>query len=405
MRRFSLAFAAVLGCLAAVLISSAIAARAQIAVGASQPQDGKQSDDAKPTSAQEPDAIDFRRARALLQKRRQGEMLTADEAAYLQRAIEARRARQNQGDQPRRAAIEPRESTGLKPLSEMTADDRYEGEDGGLYGGGENSPPKEHREAAQRELARIEPLDAKGKPADDGRLVFISISMSNATQEFSLFKRLADRDDAKSPRLTIVDCAQGGQAMAEWAPPDAAPWREAERRIKAAGVTPEQVQVAWIKLANKSPSGDLARHGKKLQSDTLAVIQNAKSRFPNLRIVYLSSRIYGGYAVSRLNPEPYAYESAFVVRWLIQDQMKGEAELNFDAHRGAVKAPLLLWGPYLWADGTTPRADDKLVYTRDDLARDGTHPSPSGREKVAKLLLEFCKGDELAAPWFTGSAR
>ena len=363
-----------------------------------------QSDDANRSAVQEQEPIDFQRARALLQKRRQGEKLTPVEEAYLQRAIEARRARRNQGERPRRAAIEPRESTGLTPLSEMTADDRYAGEDGGLYGGGENTPPKEHREAALRELAHIVPLDASGKPADEGRIVFISISMSNATQEFSLFKRLADRDEAKSPRLTIVDCAQGGQAMAEWAPPDAAPWREAERRIKAASMTPEQVQVAWIKLANKSPSGELARHGKKLQSDTLAVIQNAKSKFPNLRIVYLSSRIYGGYATSPLNPEPYAYESAFVVRWLIQDQMKGSEELNYDAQRGPVKAPLLLWGPYLWADGTTPRAADKLTYTRDDLARDGTHPSQSGREKVAKMLLEFFKGSELAAPWFTGSA-
>jgi hypothetical protein len=364
-----------------------------------------QNEDATRTVVQEQEPIDFQRARGLLQKRKRGEELTADEEAYLQRAIEARRARQNQGDRPRRAAIEPRESTGLTPLSEMTADDRYDGEDGGLYGGGENTPPKEHLDAARRELARIQALDREGKPADDGRIVLVSISMSNATQEFSLFKRLADRDEAKSPRLAIVDCAQGGQAMAEWAPPDAAPWREAERRITAAGVTPEQVQAAWIKLANKSPSGELARHGKKLQSDTLAVIQNAKSKFPNLRIVYLSSRIYGGYATSPLNPEPYAYESAFVVRWLIQDQTNGDKELNYDTDRGPVKAPLLLWGPYLWADGTTPRAADKLTYTRDDLARDGTHPSQSGREKVAKLLLEFFKSDELAAPWFTGSAK
>ena len=37
----------------------------------------------------------------------------------------------------------------------------------------------------------------------------------------------------------------------------------------------------------------------------------------------LSSRIYAGYAVTPLNPEPYAYESAFSVRGLIQQQMAG----------------------------------------------------------------------------------
>ena len=45
-----------------------------------------------------------------------------------------------------------------------------------------------------------------------------------------------------------------------------------------------------------------------------------KQRYPNLRLTYLSSRIYGGYAGGMLNPEPYAYEGAFTMRWLIQDE-------------------------------------------------------------------------------------
>lgn len=292
-------------------------------------------------------------------------------------------------------------SVGLKPLTEMTAKDKYKGEDGGLYGGGKNEPPEEHLAAAKKETALIVPRDAKGNPAKDGKIALISISMSNATQEFSAFKKIADADAEKSPLVTVVDCAQGGQAMAEWAPADARPWTEAERRLKAAGVTNEQVQVAWIKLANKGPRGDLADHGNALQKDTTAVIQNAKARFPNLRVVYLGSRIYAGYATNALNPEPYAYEGAFVARWLIRDQIKGDAALNYRAGRdAAVKAPLLLWGPYLWADGTTPRKGDELVYERKDLAGDGTHPSDSGRQKVADQLLKFFKTDPQARTWF-----
>ena len=104
-----------------------------------------------------------------------------------------------------------------------------------------------------------------------GRIVLVSISMSNATQEFSRFKQIADADPAKSPTLTIVDCAQGGQAMAEWVDPQGPPWAEATRRLKAAGASAPQVELAWIKLANKGPQGDLQQHGKKLQRDTLAV--------------------------------------------------------------------------------------------------------------------------------------
>lgn len=332
------------------------------------------------------EAIDWQRAQALHQRAQRGEKLSPDEQAYYDRA-KAARAR---GQQP--GATPPKPPEGLVPLTDLTA--TYQGEDGGLYGGGKNTPPDALRKTAEAALAKIEPLGADGKPSADGRIVFVSLSMSNATQEFSTFKRIADADPRKSPKLTIVDCAQGGQAMAEWAPRDARPWAEAKRRIEAAGVTPEQVQVAWVKLANKGPRGPLAEHGKKLEKDTEAMLQNARSIFPNLRIAYLGSRTYGGYAVGALNPEPFAYESAFAARWLIQRQMKGDAAL------AEGKAPLLLWGPYLWADGTKGRKVDSLVWERADFVGDGVHPSDSGRQKVAKLLLEFFATDALAKGWF-----
>jgi len=55
------------------------------------------------------------------------------------------------------------------------------------------------------------------------------------------------------------------------------------------------------------------------------------------------------------------YESAFSVRWLIQDQIKGEANLNHDPKKGKVVAPILLWGPYFWADGITPRKTPEIL--------------------------------------------
>ncbi len=296
-------------------------------------------------------------------------------------------------------AFEAAGTTG-KPLTEMTATDRYKGEDGGLYGNGKNEPPPAHLVAAKKQTEKIVPLNADGKPSKDGLIGLVSISMSNATQEYSLFKQIADKDPVKSPHVAIVDCAQGGQAMAEWVDPDARAWAEAGRRLEQAKVSKKQVQVIWIKLANKGPRGDLREHGRKLQKDTLAVLHNAQTHFPNVRIAYLGSRIYGGYAGSQLNPEPYAYEGAFAARWLIQDQIKGEPDLRYDDASGAIKAPLLLWGPYLWADGTTPRKSDGLVWERKDLGGDGTHPSESGRRKVAEMLLTFFKSDALASTWF-----
>ncbi len=335
------------------------------------------------------DGIDFNKARQLLERRERGETLNSDERAYLQRALAARNAERGGRSRPWNQRQPPDR---LTPLTDMT--ERYEGEDGGLYGSGRNSPPEELRRAAEIELAKIRPLNPEGEPDENGVIGFVAISMSNATQEFSRFKQLADKSPLKSPKVIIVDCAQGGEAMAEWAPTNALPWQEAKRRLAAAKVSPRQVQTAWIKLANKGPTGSLQEHGRKLERDTLAVLQNAKAQFPNLRIAYLGSRIYGGNAKGGLNPEPYAYESAFAARWLIQRQMKGDQELGLD------RSPLLLWGPYLWAEGTKGRKYDSLIWEPKDFAGDGVHPSDSGRQKVAELLLNFVTTDPLAKSWF-----
>ena len=183
--------------------------------------------------------------------------------------------------------------------------------------------------------------------------------------------------------------------MAQWAPADARPWQVAERRLEAADVAAMQVQTAWVKLANMAPVGSLQEHGQQLAEDTIKVLVNTKERFPNLRIAYLGSRIWGGNATGALNPEPYAYESAFVVRWLILRQLRGDEELSTQ------RVPLLLWGPYLWAEGENGRRMDDLVWVRDDFTDDGVHPSSSGRQKVAHLLLDFLHNGPLAKPWFT----
>lgn len=278
---------------------------------------------ATPPAAPVIEALDWNKVRQLHQRAQSGEILTPEETSYYERA-KAMRGRSGGGPSAGPLRKAPKY---LTPLTDLGVSDKYEGQDGGLYGGGLNTPPEAHRKAAQAQLSAIQPLDKEGRPSPTGTIAFVSISMSNATQEFSFFKRVADASPKKSPKVTIVDCAQGGQAMAEWAPPDAQPWAQAKSRLASAGVTPQQVQVAWVKLANKGPSGSLQEHCKKLEADTLKVLQNARALFPNLRIAYLSSRIYGGYANGNLNPEPYAYESAFPARWLIQRQIKGDAVL------------------------------------------------------------------------------
>lgn len=338
--------------------------------------------------------IDWDRARQLHQRAQRGEKLSPEDQAYYDRA-RAEFPRRSAGAATTQPA--PAASVGLPPLTDG-AGAEYRGQTLGLYGDGANTPPEQHLRKATEAAAAITPLSADGKPAADGRIVLMSVGMSNTTQEFSQFVALAKDEAARNPRLSIVDGAQGGKAAPDWsAAGRMQTWEEAKHRLEVAGVTPQQVQVIWLKQAMISPAqyGAFPAHAQRLEEHLKGIVLVAREQFPNLKLIYLSSRTYGGWATTGLNPEPYAYESAFSVQWLIRSQMAGT-----DPDLAYGKAPVLLWGPYLWTDGTKGRKDG-TVWEQGDTGPDGTHPGRSGREKVAQMLLEFFKGDPTTRKWFT----
>jgi hypothetical protein len=169
-----------------------------------------------------------------------------------------------------------------------------------------------------------------------------------------------------------------------------------DQRLQAANASAGQVQAIWLKEADANPTAPFPQHAQTLQSEILIVLQQARERFPNLKMAYLSSRIYAGYADSTLNPEPYAYEGAFAVKWLIAQQIDGAPELDAASGRFA----WLAWGPYLWADGLNPRIDGLTWACSDLQPSDGTHPAPSGQQKVAAMLLDFFHSDSTARAWY-----
>src|ERR1700730_4075032 len=216
-----------------------------------------------------------------------------------------------------------RESTGLIALPDL-GKGLYKGEQGGLYPGGENAPPSVHLKAGLKLAHSIVPLDADGRESKDGKIVLISIGMSNTTMKFQAFQKLAAGDSSLNKQVVLLDGAQGGQVAWITSKPTTPFWDVVDERLKAAGVTRQQVQAAWVLQANPGPNRPFPSEAKELQqnlADTLHVMQD---RFPNLKIAYLSSRTYAGYATSPLNPEPHAYESGFAVKWLIAEQVVGK---------------------------------------------------------------------------------
>ena len=301
------------------------------------------------------------------------------------------------------------------PLTDMRR--TYKGFTGGLYPDAANEMPFDHGVAGIAKAGQIVPRDTAGTPDPSGKYVLVSIGMSNTTQEFcgstpcgpgTFMSQAAADSQVNRGTLAIVDGAAGGQTADTWdSPTDINYDRVRDTRLAPRGLSEAQVQVAWVKVANAGPTMSLPAANAdayRLVTQTGNIVRALKVRYSNLQQVYLSSRIYAGYATTTLNPEPYAYESGFAAKWVIEaqiDQMRGgppdprAGDLDYATGPGT----WIGWAAYLWADGLHPRSDG-LTWQPGDLAADGTHPSASGRAKVGTLLMAFFKQSDQTRCWF-----
>jgi len=223
--------------------------------------------------------------------------------------------------------------------------------------------------------------------ATNGRIVVIAISMSNGNLEFGRFIDLYANDPEVSEAVALVNCARGGNALERWLEKQSL-WDDCKDKVVAAGFTLDQIKVVWAKDADQ-----FTDHGRTLPDpaadyfDLVTNISGLSERigeeFPSVQAVFHSSRIYAGYvspARQAARGEPISYEGGLAVNAAIERWKAGELP----------DAPWIGWGPYLWANATTPNASG-LVWLPEDF-RDGgvdPHPSDAGQTKVADALHAF----------------
>ncbi len=280
---------------------------------------------------------------------------------------------------------------------------------GGLYPGGSNFLPSNHKMAGMQLAAQVKSLDLNGNPdAYYGKIVWLSIGMSNTTQETQQFISLANAFQNRNPKLILVDGAQGGMTAGIVSTPGSTGyttfWSTVSNRLTNAGVSVAQVQVVWLKEADAAGNTPIRSYYDSLVVRNKRILNEIKTRYPNVKLCYLSSRISGRYASSTLNPEPYAYYSGWAVKKVIGDQINGDQNLQYSG--SGANSPWIAWGPYMWSDGSTPQSGNPDVFWNcpADFQSDGTHPSsPVGARKAGTLLLNFFSSDSTATSWFLKS--
>ncbi len=318
-------------------------------------------------------------------------------------------------------AITPVAIEHIIPLNDL-GNQTYQGFTGGLYPNGSNVMPASHAAAGLQRANQIQPLDRAGNPNPNGKIVMLAIGMSNTTQEVCGSRQVkngclpwtfigkAEQDPTVNHNhLVIVDGARGGQVAHKWDGAEEENFsRVNDSILPDLALSPPQVQIVWVKVANPGPRFSLPSNradAYTLMTHMGGIVRALQSHYPNLQQVYLSSRIFAGFATTTLNPEPYAYEYGFSVKWLIESQINQMSSTEINPKAGDLNyangtAPWLAWGPYLWANSNAPRSDGLLWTPEDFDDRDFTHPDTSGEEKVANMLMGFFKTSPTTRCWF-----
>jgi hypothetical protein len=235
-----------------------------------------------------------------------------------------------------------------------------------------------------------------------GRIVLLSIGGAIATEEWcsessappcnplSFSGRAVTDPAVNHEAVVVVNGSMAGKSALDWVARTSPEYdRIRDTRLAPLGLGEKQVQAVWVQMTDSAPAVSLPAQGADafLLRDRLGDVTRAlKARYPNLALVFVSSRLYGGYSSNPFLGEPFSYESGFAVKWLIQ------AHINDTT-------PWVGWGPYVWSDGTKPNSDG-LSWSVADFKADGANLSEAGQSKAGQLLLDFFKRSELTSCWF-----
>jgi hypothetical protein len=319
------------------------------------------------------------------------------------------------------------------PLVDFAPGQLYFGEFPGMLYNGSNSPPPAQLAAGQAAGALVQPLDVNGNPSPTGEIVLISLGMSETYDDwcdgdqatngpctnFSFTGQAAASSSVNHTTLAIMDGADSG--MSTWA------WtcafgncpisgsisypnnydRVLNDILTPAGLTEAQVQVVWIEEANPDPTWrpslpSSSADAYNFEYQLGLIVRTLMVRWPNVKQVFISSRIYAGYANTEESPEPSAYETGFGVKWFVNAQITQRETGVIDPLAGDLltAAPFVDWGPYLWGnDSNNIPGSLALNWPPSDFTSDGTHPDPAGAKQVGAALLNFYLTSP-ETPWF-----
>lgn len=293
----------------------------------------------------------------------------------------------------------------LPPIDELGTG-KYKGETGGLYPDGRNIMPADFFTDAVFAAKNVVPRNKEGMPDANGKIGLITIGASTVAMFSSAMSTLINATPDLNPAIVFINGGVGAQDLNKIYDQQAKYWIEVESRVAAADLSNAQIQVAWLQEDDlRNQSAAFPGRPRMLVDEFTDLIQKLKIRYPNLQIIYLTARHTTDYMPAESkdkHKEPRAYLNGWAMKWLIEEQINGNKQLQYTG--ADAKAPLLMWGPYFWTQGSKTRADG-YSFTPDLVNTDGVHPNEAGKIKVANDILSFWQTDPVSQIWFQGKTK
>jgi hypothetical protein len=260
----------------------------------------------------------------------------------------------------------------------------------GLYPGGKNIIPEEHRKEGEKIATSIVPRDANGKvDAQNGKILALILGHSNCKQYFGALINHASKNTEKlNPRFQFVNSAVNAQQLPEISTLEGGVWDQS-KTLLTGELSAQQVQVLFLhttyhrfKNKNNAPTGPFPETMQAMQRDLTKVLEHCVKLYPNLKIAYLTCdghRHFTGF-------EPHVWQEAFAYKWLIESQIQKKTGTEYDG--ASKKLPWLQWGPYFW-DNTW----DHSYFS------DGVHPADKARDIFIEKYWNHLSSDPVAKKW------
>ena len=297
---------------------------------------------------------------------------------------------------------------GLIPLNDLGAG-FYSGFQGGFYPSGQltESPASQHFKKGKNFAKNMQPLNASGAVDYDNGVVLMagfgpSVPLHLIDSLISIVHN--DFDGYKTnPCFDLINLCIGGRGLDFAVGPDSYKyWDSLENTIAVRGYNINQLQVGWMYFNAKYDSLnplEFPEHAINVKDDYITWLQLCKEHFPNMKIMFVSGRHYGGFCDTTIEQlpaagEPASYYNNFTVKWLIEYQINNVPGLQYFG--AAPVAPYVTWGPYFWTNGATPRITDGRSYGCEKFSDDGFHLTDETNHEDADYMMQHLYNSEYA---------